>query len=183
MSHSAVFRDSVYSGWTLWIAAQKEAKINFKWSRHLASLHLTKQFPSKDSHAKTLPNVSPCALTKAKEHLCVARTKADCLGELQSFSSLVLPWCKLGRICSQEAEFPTFFSSVAPFSLLYVYVSRLFGTLNGKAICFFVHRYWFLQLFLSKCFLVVLYVWNKLVRHCPKVVWALSLSLGVTNKA
>lgn len=152
MSHSAVFRDSVYSWWTLWIAAQKEAKIIFECSRHLASLHLTKRFPSEDNHAKTLPDVSPHAPTKVKEHLCVAGTITNCLDELQNFSSLFLPWCKLGRICSQEAWVRTFYSSVVLFSLFYVYVSRLFGTLNGKAIRFFVHRYWFVQLFLSKCF-------------------------------
>lgn len=33
-----------------------------------------------------------------------------------------------------------------------LYVSWLFGTLTVKAKVFFVHRYWFIQLFLSKCF-------------------------------
>lgn len=98
-------------------------------------------------------NTSGCLTTRlVKEHLCVAGTITNCLDELQNFSSLFLPWCKLGRICSQEAWVRTFYSSVVLFSLLYVYVSRLFGTLNGKAIRFFVHRYWFVQLFLSKCF-------------------------------
>lgn len=126
MSHSAVFRDE------LWIAAQKEAKIIFEWSTHLSTLYLTKQFPSKDNHAKILRNVLLATLTEDKEHICVTGTIADCQGGLQSFSSLLLTWCNWdGFGVSTKLLFKSH-SFYLPF-----YVPRLFGSPAGKAICLY----------------------------------------------
>lgn len=63
-------------------------------------------------------------------------------------------------------------------------VSWLFGTLTVKANVFFVHRYWFIQLFLSKCFYsAVLLFLSELTRHYSEVLCTLTLSCRDTNKA
>lgn len=69
MSHSAVFRDPVYSGWTLWIAAQKEAKVIFECLEILKTISLPasdKQLPIKDNNAKTF-YVVICASLEVSE--------------------------------------------------------------------------------------------------------------------
>lgn len=95
---------------------------------------------------------------------------------------LCLSWCKLGGMAHRE-RVQTLFFKWRSTSLLFV--SWLFGTLTVKAKVFFVHRYWFIQLLLSKCFysaLLLLFL-SELTRYYSKVLCTLTLSCRDTNKA
>lgn len=92
-----------------------------------------------------------------------------------------LSWCKLKRM-AHRVRVQTLVSSGV--LLPFLVVSWLFGTLTVKANVFFVHRYWFIQLFLSKCFYsAVLLFLSELTRHYSEVLCTLTLSCRDTNKA
>lgn len=142
-SHSAVFRDPVYSGWTPWLAAQKEAEDT------VGVCSCSRQ---------TIVHTRQWCHNISRFWTCSTQSRWYCRNNIRLFGSAVEHFFVCldanweGWLTEEESK-PSFKSC----STSLLYVSWLFGTLTVKAKVFFVHRYWFRQLFLSKCFYSALF--------------------------